>query len=171
MTDFGTETRSAGGSGLVPPQAIQAERAVLAAMMLGQEAIARAIESIGPGAFYRTAHQKIFEAIVQVYDKHEPADLITVGEQLRKNGHLEAIGGVAFLAGVFEEATTSANIEAHIKIVAEKALLRQMIRATTNIQEQCYAASDDADHILDSAEAQIFAISDKQVRKGPIQLK
>src|SRR5262245_15544092 len=101
MTEFGTESRATGG--LTPPQAIPAERAVLAAMMLGNEGVGRAIEAIGERPFYRTSHQKIFDAIVELYKRNEPADLITVAEELRKRGDLEAIGGPAYLAGVFEE--------------------------------------------------------------------
>lgn len=155
----------------MPPQALQAERAVLAAMMLGQEAVGRAVESIGENAFYRTSHQKIFGAIVALYNKREAVDLITVNEELRKLGDLEAVGGPAYVAGVFEEATTAANIDAHLKIVAEKALLRQLIKATTEVQQMCYAANEEASAIIDQAEKRVFEISDKRVRKGMVPLK
>src|SRR5688572_20292565 len=102
MTELDLATRGGAAGGLVPPQAIQAERAVLAAMMLGHDSVGRAIEAIGPAAFYRTAHQKIYEAIVELYKRDEPVDLITVSEELRKRDNLEAIGGPAYLAGVFE---------------------------------------------------------------------
>src|SRR5262245_65692261 len=114
MSDIRMESLGGTERGLTPPQAIQTERAVLAAVMLGNEAVGRAIEAIGDDAFYRSAHQKIFGAIVALYTRNEPADLITVAEELRKRGELEAIGGPAYLAGVFEEATTSANVEAHV---------------------------------------------------------
>ncbi|HEY6194346.1 MAG TPA: replicative DNA helicase [Candidatus Eisenbacteria bacterium] len=166
MTEFGTESRVIDAAGLTPPQAIQAERAVLAAMMLGNESIGRAIESIAERPFYRTAHQKIFDAIVSLYNRSEPADLITVSDELRRRGDLEAVGGTAYLAGVFEESTTSANLEAHAKIVAEKSILRQLIRATTEIQQECYAAGDDVAAIVNRSEERIFQISDKAIRKG-----
>ena len=83
MTEFGTETRPTAASGLTPPQALQAERAVLAAMMLGNEGVGRAIESIGERPFYRTGHQKIFDAIVALYNRSEPADLLTLSESER----------------------------------------------------------------------------------------
>jgi replicative DNA helicase len=166
MTEFGTETRSAERTGLTPPQAIQAERAVLAAMMLGNEAIGRAIVSLGQNPFYRVAHQKIFDAIAALYDAQKEVDLITVSEELRRRGELEAVGGGAYLAGVFEEATTSANLEAHARIVAEKATLRQLIKAASEIQQDCYAGREDAATLVSEAERSVFAISDKQVRKG-----
>ena len=166
MTEFGTESRATSGTGLMPPQAIQAERAVLAAMMLGNESVGRAIESIGERPFYRTAHQKIFDAIVELYKRSEPADLITVSEELRRMGNLEAVGGASYLAGVFEEATTAANLEVHAKIVSEKAVLRQLIKATTEIQQECYAAGDEVASIVNRSEERIFSISDKAVRKG-----
>src|SRR5262249_47382763 len=98
------------------------------------------------------------------------ADLITVSEELRKRGDLEAIGGAAYLAGVFEEATTAANLEAHAKIVAEKAVLRQLIKATTEIQQEAYAARDEVAAIVNRSEERIFSISDKTVRKGLVQV-
>jgi len=171
MVDIERESRGTQQAGIVPPQAIQAERAILAAMMLGHDSVGRALESIGPGVFYRTSHQKIFDAVVALYNRQEPVDLITVSEELRKQGNLEAIGGAAYLAGVFEEATTSANLDAHVKIVAEKALLRQMIKASTEIQQECYAGGTETAEILDRAESRIFAISDKQVRQGLMPLK
>jgi len=169
MTEFGTETRSLAG-GLTPPQAIQAERAVLAAMMLGNEAIEPAILSLGKNPFYRVAHQKIFDAIVALKDRREAVDLITVSEELRKRGELEVVGGGAYLAGVFEEATTSANVEAHARIVAEKATLRSLIKVASDIQQQCYAGGEDAATLVGHAEEAVFAISDKQVRKGLVQV-
>src|SRR5258708_361094 len=174
MTDTGAGFDRIADHGVVPPQAIRAERAVLAAMMLGNEAVGRAIESVEPiegKIFYRDAHQKIFEAIKDLYEKREPADLITVTETLRRRGNLEAVGGVAAVAGIFEEATTAANLEAHIKIVAEKAIHRQLIEVTTKIQASCYAGTDEVADILESAERSIFQISDKRVRKGLVALR
>ena len=158
-------------TGLLQPQAIEAERAILAAMMLGNEAVGRAVESIGPEAFYRQSHRKMFEAIVEIYNRSENADLITVVEELRKRGDIVVVGGPEAVAQVFESATTTANVDQHIKIVLEKALLRQLIRATTEIQQACYAANDEVANIVDSAEKQIFAISDQRVRKGLARIK
>jgi replicative DNA helicase len=157
--------------GLVPPQAVDAERAVLAAMMLDHEAIGRALELIEPAAFYRAAHQKIFEAILALYNRNERADLITLVEELRKRGELEAIGGPAALTQILEYAATSANLDEHARIVTSKALLRGLIQSSGEIQQDCYAALDDTGAILDRAEQRIFAITDRRVRQGMIPLK
>ena len=157
---------SAGPPGLTPPQALDAERSILAAMMLDEAAIGRAVEMIEPSAFYRTAHAKVYEALVALYNAGTPADLITVSEELKKRGDLEAVGGPQFLAQLMEYATTSANIEQHIKIVHAKAILRQLIKATGEIQQQAYAGSEEAAMILDQSEAKIFAITDQRIRQG-----
>ena len=157
---------SAGPPGLTPPQALDAERAVLAAMMLDEAAIGRAVEMIEPAAFYRTSHAKVYEALVALYNSNTPADLVTVSEELKKRGDLEAIGGPQFLAQLMEYATTSANIEQHIKIVHSKAILRQLIKATSEIQQQAYAGSEETAEILDRSEARIFAITDARIRQG-----
>ena len=157
---------SGGAAGLTPPQSLDAERAILAAMMLDQTAIGRAVESIDASAFYRTSHAKMFEALVALYNRNEAADLITVAEELRKRGDFEAIGGGAALAGVMEAATTTANLEHHVRIVHSKAVLRQLIKATNEIQQQCYSGQEETALLLDQAEARIFAITDSRIRQG-----
>ncbi|MGH7730845.1 MAG: replicative DNA helicase [Candidatus Eiseniibacteriota bacterium] len=169
MTD--SMSRSSVVSGPVPPQALEAERSVLAAMLLGSEAVGRAVELVDASVFYRTAHQKIFDAIVALYNRSERADSITVTEELRKRGDLEAVGGAATIAQILEYATTTANLEEHVKIVASKAVLRSLIRATQEIQEESFAASDETGDILDRAEQRIFAITDARVRQGFVPLK
>jgi replicative DNA helicase len=166
MTDTLTGPATIAGGGFVPPHDIEAERAVLAAMMLGAEAAGRAIEALDDASvFYRDAHGKVFQAIVSLYTRSEPADLITVTEELRKRGDLELVGGAAGVAGLMDSATTSVNLEAWVKVVAEKALLRGLIRATREIQHDCYAHNDEAQVLLDQAEQKIFAITDRRVRK------
>ena len=160
-----------GAAGLTPPQALDAERAILAAMMLDPTAFGRAVESIESNVFYRTGHAKVFEALVALYNRNEAADLITVAEELRRRGDLEAIGGPGALAGIMESANTIANIEHHIRIVHAKAILRQLIRATNEIQQQCYGGQDDTALLLDQAEARIFAITDLRIREGFSSIK
>src|SRR5215510_1258976 len=99
MSEFPT-TSAGGAPGLTPPQALDAERSVLAAMLLDEGAIGRAIEMVDAGAFYRTAHAKLFEALVALYNARVPADMITVAEELKKRGDLEAVGGAQFLAQI-----------------------------------------------------------------------
>jgi len=171
MTDITVEESRRPIGGLVPPQAIQAERSVLAAMMLDPVAVDRAVVAVGKSsAFYRTSHQRIFDAIVELRDGKQSVDLITVCEALRRRGDLQAVGGETYVAGLFEEATTAANLESHARIVSDKAVLRELIKATTEIQQQCYAAGDEASEILDAAEEKVFKIGDARVRKGPVRL-
>jgi len=164
MTEFATG--SGGPPGLVPPQALDAERSVLAAMMLDEGAIGRAVELIDANVFYRTSHARLFDALVSLYNARVPADLITVAEELKKRGDLEAVGGPTFLAQIMDYATTAANLEQHIRIVHSKAILRQLIKATTEIQQQCYASTEETAEILDRSEARIFAITDQRIREG-----
>ncbi|HEV2104647.1 MAG TPA: replicative DNA helicase [Candidatus Eisenbacteria bacterium] len=165
MTDI-LAAPSGAAPGLTPPQALEAERSILAAMLLDPAAIGRAVEQMDGRAFYRSANQKLFDAIVALYNRNEAADLITVGEELRKRGDFEAVGGAPYMGQVMEYATTTANIEQHIRIVHAKAVLRQLIRATGEIQQECYAGSDETATILDQAEARIFAITDQRIRAG-----
>ncbi len=171
MTEIESRPAIAPGTGLVPPQAVEAERSVLASMLLGNEAVGRTVEMIDATVFYRTAHQRIFDAIVSLYNRNETADSITVTEELRKRGDLEAVGGPATIAQILEYATTTANLEEHVKIVASKAVLRGLIRATQEIQEESFAASDETGEILDRAEQRIFAITDQRIRQGFVPLK
>ncbi len=157
---------SGGPPGLTPPQALDAERSILAAMMLDQGAIGRAVENIDSKAFYRTSHAKVFDALVALYNRNEAADLVTVAEELRKRGDFEAAGGAAALAQIMEYATTTANLEHYIRIVHGKSILRSLIHATTEIQQQCYSGQDETASLLDQAEARIFAITDQRIRQG-----
>jgi replicative DNA helicase len=170
MTDIISSSVGFGG-GTTPPQALEAERAVLAAIMLSEEAVAAAIEQIEPAAFYRNAHQKIFEAVLGLYNRNEKVDLITMAEELRKRGELELIGGPAALSQILEYAPAAANLEQHIRIVHSKAILRGLIRATSEIQQEAYAGGDETPAILDRAEAKIFAITDQRVREGFVPIR
>jgi len=152
--------------GLTPPQALDAERSVLAALLLDAEAIGRAVEALSPEVFYRTAHQKIYEAIVALYERNEKPDLVTLSEELRKRGDLEAVGGPPTLSQILEYATTTANLDHHIRIVHSKAILRLLIKASTEIQQEAYAGGDETPAILDRAEQRIFSITDQRVRQG-----
>ena len=171
MTDTLPRSTAPPVEGPLPPQSLEAERSVLAAMMLDFESIGRALELIDPAAFYRVGHQKIFEAVVALYNRNEKADFITVSEELRKRGDLDAIGGPSALAQVLEYATTSANLEEHARIVNSKWLLRSLIRSANEIQQECFADADESGSILDRAEQRIFAITDKRVRQGLVALK
>ena len=156
---------------LVPPQSLDAERSVLAALLLDHEAVGLAIEKLDANAFYRTAHQKVFDAIVSLYNRREKADLVSLAEELRRRGDLELVGGPPALAQIVEYATASAALEQHLRIVQAKHVLRALIKATQEIQQEAFAASSDTHEILDRAEGRIFAISDDRVREGFVPIK
>jgi replicative DNA helicase len=157
--------------GLTPPQALDAERAVLASLLLDVDAIGRAIELLDPSVFYRTSHQRIYEAILALYERNEKADLVTLAEELRKRGDLEAVGGPAALSQILEYAGTIANLDHHIRIVHSKAVLRGLIKASQEIQQDAYAGSDETALILDRAEQRVFAITDQRVRAGFVPVR
>src|SRR5262249_42205070 len=150
MTDTLTRARNV-PEGPLPPQTLEAERSVLAAMLLDHESIGRALEMLEGTSFYRAAHQKVFEAILALYNRNERADLVTVAEELRKRGELDAAGGPPGLSQIMEQATTSANLEEHARLVNQKSLLRSLISAATEIQQECYTDSDETTSILDRA--------------------
>jgi replicative DNA helicase len=167
MTDtYAAPVATPAAASYVPPHDIEAERAVLASMLLGTEAVGRAIEGLTDSSvFYRDAHGKIYDAIVALYSRTEPADLITVTEELRKRGDLEMVGGPSGITNVFESATTAENIDAWVRVVAEKSLLRSLIRAARDIQQEAFAHHEEAQEILDRAEQRVFAVTDRRVRK------
>jgi len=169
MTD--TWSPAAPSEAYVPPQDVDAERAVLSAMLLGNDAIGRAIEMVSSPIFYRASHQKIFEAITGLYNANEKADFITVCEELRKRGDLEAVGGRSAIAQILESATTAVNLESHLKVVMRKAVLRSLIDAARKTQEECFAGLDDSEVILDRAEERIFTITDSRIRKTYVPVR
>jgi replicative DNA helicase len=170
MTDTLARARSI-PEGPLPPQMLEAERSVLAAMLLDHESIGRALELLEGSSFYRAAHQKVFDAIVALYNRNERADLVTVAEELRKRGELDAAGGPPGLSQIMEQATTSANLEEHARLVNQKSLLRALISASTEIQQECYSDSDETVAILDRAEQRIFTITDRRVRQSLVPLR
>ncbi len=158
------------GTERVPPQAIEVEQSVLGAMLLDREAIGLAVENIDENCFYKPAYAKIFMAMVSLYDRNEPVDLITLAEELSKRGELEEIGGREALLDLAGNVVSSANIEYHSKIVLEKATLRKLIQATTEIITRCYDLTEEVDDLLDAAEQKVFDISEKRVKQGFVHL-
>src|SRR6266436_2584753 len=171
MTDMLSRPTGAASEGSTPPQALDAERSVLAAMLIDHEAVGRAIEMMDAADFYRVAHQKLFEAILSIYNRNEKADLITLAEEMRKRGELEMVGGISALSQILEYGTTSANLEQHAKLIASKSVLRRLIRASSEIQQEAFAGGDETAAILDRAEQRIFEITDARVRQGFVALR
>ncbi len=169
IIDFTASEKSA-GEGRVPPQAVDVEQAVLGAMLLDKEAIAKAIEVLDHTAFYKPAHQLIFEAMIRLFEHSEPVDLLTLIEELRRRGDLEKIGGEYYLSELTTKVTTSANVEYHAHIVLEKALMRQLIGSSADVIRRAYSDSEDALDLLDEAEQRIFQISEQRMRKSFVSI-
>ncbi|MDA0378410.1 MAG: replicative DNA helicase [Bacteroidetes bacterium] len=157
---------SASRSGRVPPQAVNVEKTVLGAMLIEREAIPKAVEILQPGSFYSQQHNAIYEAILSLFERSNPVDLITVGDELKRRDKLESVGGSYYLSELTAAVDTAANVEYHARIVAEKALLRGLIETMTTVVGQAYDASADAFELLDHAESEIFRISDSQLRRA-----
>jgi replicative DNA helicase len=148
----------------VPPQSIEAEESVLGGILLDNAAIDRAIEVLAPEDFYRESHRKIFRGMLELSERGEPADIITLSEVLRSRGELVEVGGVTFLAELTERVPTAANILQYARIVKEKAILRGLIGTATDIATRGYEANQDVEELLDLAEQRIFAISEGRIR-------
>lgn len=146
----------------VPPQDQDAEQAVLGAMLIDPDAVSRAMELLRPEDFYRPGHRILFEAMLDLADHEQPVDVVTTASALRKAGQIEVVGGVAYLAELQDVVATSANVAYHARIVAERALLRSLIDAGTDIVRQAYEAEGDPAEILDQAEERIMRVSHKR---------
>jgi replicative DNA helicase len=158
-------------AGRVPPQNLEAEMAVLGAMLLSREAVHRAEEILTDDAFYREAHRKIFGAIMALSERNEAADLITVTEELRRMGDLDAMGGASYVSSVLDSVSTSANVEYHSRLVLEKAVLRRLINVSTQIVERSFDAEEASAEIVDWAEQQIFGITSLREKREFVPLK
>mgnify|MGYP001264711132 CR=1 FL=1 len=146
----------------VPPQNIEAEQAVLGAMLIDKEAIAKATELLSADDFYREAHRVIFSAMLELYNKNEAVDMVTVTEILKRDNKLEDIGGIAYITSLANVVLTAANVKYHAEIVAEKSVLRQLVRVSTEIAAMGYEANDDVGTLLDTAESRILEISNRK---------
>jgi replicative DNA helicase len=148
----------------VPPQNLEAEASVLGGILLENEAINRVLEILAPVDFYREAHRKIFRAMMELTDRNEPSDLITLSELLKAKGELEAVGGSTYLASLADQVPTAANIAYYARIIREKAILRQLITCATEIATRGFEEQGNVDEFLDAAEKVIFDIAEKKIK-------
>jgi len=148
----------------LPPQHIEAEQSILGGILIENEAINRVTEILDADDFYREAHRKIFNALINLSERDEPADLITLTNELRKIDELDSIGGASYLASLIDSVPTAANIQYYARIVKEKAILRKLIQTSTEIITHSYDDRGDVESFLDEAERSIFEISEKRVR-------
>jgi len=143
----------------IPPQNIEAEQSVLGGILLEPEALSRILEVLQEEDFYREGHRKIFSAMVALYQKGTPVDLITLTESLLTRQNLEGIGGASYLTSLTDAIPSAVNIEVYARIVREKSILRRLINLTTEIASKSYQFSGEVEDILDQAEKSIFEIT------------
>jgi len=143
----------------VPPQNIEAEQAVLGSILLKDKAFSTVLEIIGGNDFYKVAHRIIFEALVDLFEKNEPQDLLTLSNLLNDQNKLEEIGGIAYLTSLTSIVPVTANIASYAKIIRQKSILRQLIQVNSDIAARCYEEQGDIDILVDEAEQAIFDIA------------
>lgn len=155
----------------IPPQSVDAEMAVLGAMLLDKETIPQAIEMLRADCFYKDANRRIYSAIIKLFDDNRGVDLITVIEELKKTNSLEEAGGPDYVSGLASSVPTAANFIHYAKIVKEKTILRNLINTATQIVSECYDTSKDVDGLVDKAEQLIFEVSSNKVEKKFVPLR
>jgi replicative DNA helicase len=155
----------------IPPHSLEAERAVLGAILLERESLPKAVELLKPSDFYTEGHRRIFDTMLALFERNEPVDLLTLSEELRRRTELDAVGGPAALAALVEEAATAAHLLAYSAIVREKALLRDLIRIATEIISQSYEGREDVEKVLDDAERLIFQISERRMQGSAVPVR
>ncbi|AIY49025.1 replicative DNA helicase [Mycolicibacterium fortuitum] len=159
--------------GRQPPQDMAAEQAVLGGMLLSKDAIADVLERLRPGDFYRPAHQNVYDAILDLYGRGEPADAVTVAAELDRRGLLRRIGGAPYLHTLISTVPTAANAGFYAGIVAEKALLRRLVEAGTRVVQYGYAGADGADvtDVVDRAQAEIYDVTERRASEDFVALE
>ncbi len=155
----------------IPPQNIEAEQCVLGGVLLENEAINNVLEILVPEDLYRESHRKIFTAMIALFEKSEPIDLITLTNILKSRNHLDEVGGSAYLSSLVDSIPTAANISYYVKIIKEKALLRGLITTATEIITRGYEDEEDVADLLDQAERSIFQISENQIKPSFYSMK
>jgi replicative DNA helicase len=157
--------------GKIPPHNLEAERALLGAILLEPAILARAIELLGADEFYKDGHRKIYAAMVRLFERSEPADVLTVTEELKRAGELEEVGGQAALATLMEEATVATQFGAYAQIVRDKAQLRELIRVAREITEHGFEETEDVKALVDRAEQMVFRISERRLQKSALPVR
>ena len=146
----------------VPPQDINAEQSVIGSMLLSKDAIADCVEGLRGQDFYRPNHELIYDAILDLYSRGEPADTITVADELSKRGDLQRVGGQAYIHELVQSVPTSANAGYYAEIVAERAVLRRLVEAGTRIVQMGYASEGDIEDVVNRAQAAVYDVADRR---------
>ncbi len=164
------DEQAARGYDRTPPQDVAAEQAVLGGMLLSKDAIADVVEVLRGHDFYRPAHETIYEAVLDLYGRGEPADPLTVADELKKRGELGRIGGAPYLHTLVSSVPTAANAGFYAAIVREHALLRRLVEAGTRIVQMGYSGDGEADQIVDRAQAEVYSVTDRRTSEDYLPL-
>jgi replicative DNA helicase len=157
--------------GRVPPQNLEAEQAVLGAILLEAEALITVMERLRTEDFYSIAHQRIFDALVELNEENKPLDFVTLVSRLQDRGELEEVGGIGYLAKLTGAVPTAANVDYYAQIVEEKSMLRRLIRTATQIVSSGYAEADDVNALLNDAEQRIMELSNRRAAHGFVSIR
>ncbi len=150
----------------LPPQSIEAEESIISALLLNNDVLLEILDLLRPEDFYKIAHQKIFDAVTELFSENEPVDLVTLAERLKTAGQLESVGGAVYLAKIVDTAPVPANAKYYAKIIRDKAILRRMITTASDIVKRCYEESGDIDEVIDYAEGLFFDIAEQKVKQN-----
>jgi replicative DNA helicase len=155
----------------LPPQSLEAEQAVLGAALISRNAVERALEMLEREDFYVEAHRRIFDVLGHLAERDDPADVLTVPEELRRRGQLDQIGGLAYISTLAESVPTAAHVEYYARTVAEKSTLRKLIQAAGEITAAAHEQQDEVDDIVDQAERLIFAVAQRRINQGFVHIR
>jgi replicative DNA helicase len=150
----------------IPPQNIEAEQSILSAILIDNNVLLDVIELLAAVDFYKSAHQKIYSAILDLFDKGEPVDLVTLANRLDEKGQLEDVGGASYLARLVDTVPLAVNAQHYAKIVHSKAALRRLIEKANAIAKRCFKDEGEVDEVIDFAEASIFEVSDRKSKQA-----
>ena len=152
--------------GKIPPQAVDLEEVVLGAMMIDKKGVDEVIDILHPEVFYKDSHRHVYDAIFKLFESSEPVDLLTVSAQLKKDGHLEAVGGDFYLIKLTQKVASSAHIEFHARIILQKYIQRSLIKISNEIIEQAYNEGTDVFDLLDNAEAKLYEVTQGNLKRS-----
>lgn len=152
--------------GRMQPQAVPVEEIVLGSLLIDKDAFSMVVEVLRPVSFYKPSHQMIFEAMLHLFEKSQPIDIVTVYEALNKAGQLEAAGGIGYLVDLSNKVSSSANLEYHARIIAQKFIQRELIRVSTNTITDAFEDTKDVFDLLDSAETSLFDITQQNLNRS-----
>jgi len=152
--------------GKIPPQARDLEEAVLGAMMLERDAVSTVIDILKPESFYLSAHQHIYKAMLNLFERSQPVDILTVTEELKKLAALEEVGGPFYITELTNRIASAANVEHHARIISQKYIQRELIRISSEIIKDSYEDTTDVFELLDRAEKNLFSVTDQNLRRN-----